>query len=140
MKLKHLQRVLDSGNLGSQFLHGLRKLIEQTSICKLSSSGLPAAEGGEHEQGGCHSASSYSRGETGGGGPANSVEKNVVIVDNKNDKIAGCLVNCPRQLEHNSFCSLIFPPYDLYLPDLVSDTDINLFVSISLKQNHFVRR
>ena len=80
-------------------------------------------------------------GETGGGGPANSVKKNVVV-DNKNDKIAGYLVNRPRQLEHNSFCSLIFPPYDLYLlPDLVSDTDINLFVSISLKrQNHFVRR
>jgi len=80
-------------------------------------------------------------GETGGGGPANSVKKNVVVVDNKNDKIAGYLGNRLHQLEHNSFCSLISPPYDLYLPDLVSDTDINLFVSISLKrQNHFVRR
>jgi hypothetical protein len=92
------------------------------TIIQSTNTGLAAGRGGDDEEDDVdHSAIVIPVGESGGGLEANSVDD--VVVDKEDS--AG-LVNLDPQVQQDSFCSLIFPPDDLYLADLVCDTDINL--------------
>ena len=46
--------------------------------------------------------------------------------DDSQEDDDNCSAEQPAQLQQDSFCSLIFPPDDVYLLDLSLDTDINL--------------
>jgi hypothetical protein len=68
-------------------------------------------------------------GESGSGGmEADSVDKNVAVDNREEDRssTAGLVNRLPLPTQQDTFCSLIFPPGDVYLADLVCDTDINL--------------
>jgi hypothetical protein len=77
----------------------------------------PAAGGGDVDT---HGGGGTAGGQSGEQvGAPNSV--NDVLVDNNQRDM-----NQPAQLQQDNFCSLIFPPDDIYLPDLEIDSDINL--------------
>jgi hypothetical protein len=77
----------------------------------------PAAGGGDVDT---HGGGGTAGGQSGEQvGAPNSV--NDVLVDNNQRDM-----NQPAQLQQDNFCSLIFPPDDIYLADLEIDSDINL--------------